>query len=102
MKFRTTPAFDRDWKRLPVEHKRSFRERMGEFNKACDAYAEHRAAVWPAATRVSQLVGTHGIWEMTWSFAGPDGRATFEFILDDGVLHCQWRRVGDHTIYGRP
>jgi hypothetical protein len=36
---------------------------------------------------------------MTWSFAGPDGRDTFEFILDQGVLYCQWRRIGDHSIY---
>lgn len=101
MRFRTTPAFDRDWKRLPADHKRIFRERLGDFNRACDAYANDRAAVWPAALRVSQLVGTNSIWEMTWSFAGPDGRSTFEFILEDDVLHCQWRRIGDHTIYRR-
>lgn len=99
MKFRTTVSFDRDWKRLPDEHKRIFRERMGDFNKACDAYAADRAAVWPAALRVSQLSGTTSIWEMTWSCAGPDGRSTFEFIPEDGVLYCQWRRIGDHSIY---
>jgi hypothetical protein len=25
-------------------------------------------------------------WEMTWSFNGPDGRATFEWIAIDGEL----------------
>ena len=99
MKFRTTPAFDRDWKRLPDEHKRIFRERLGDFNQACDAFAADKAVVWPAALRVSRLTGTKSIWEMTWSFAGPDGRGTFEFILDEGVLYCQWRRIGDHSIY---
>ncbi len=72
MKFRTTPAFDRDWKRLPDEHKRIFRERVGDFHKACDAFAADKAVVWPAALRVSRLTGTKSIWEMTWSFAGPD------------------------------
>jgi hypothetical protein len=65
VKFRTTPAFDRDWKRPPDEHKRIFRERLGDFNKACDAFAADKAVVWPAALRVSRLTGTKSIWEMT-------------------------------------
>jgi hypothetical protein len=40
--------------------------------------------------------------EMTWSFAGPDGRATFELITIDGDLRCRWRRVGDHADFKRP
>lgn len=99
MRFRTTPAFDRDWKWLPAEHKRIFRERMPDFSRACDAYAADRAAIWPAALRVSRMVGTASIWEMTWSFAGPDGRSTFEFIVEDSVVHCQWRRIDNHSIY---
>lgn len=79
-----------------------FRDRLRDFNKACDAYGSDRATTWPAALRVSQLVGTKSIWEMTWSFTGPDGRCTFEFLVEDGLLHCQWRRIGDHTIYDRP
>ncbi len=39
---------------------------------------------------------------MSWSFNGPDGRCTFEFVLDDGELHCQWRRIGDHSIFTGP
>ncbi len=39
---------------------------------------------------------------MTWSFASPDGRATFQLIRvgDDGV--CRWRRIGDHGVYESP
>jgi len=41
---------------------------------------------------------------MTWSFAGPDGRATFEYgdsILPDEP-HIIWRRVGTHDIFREP
>lgn len=102
MRFRTTPAFDRDWKRLPSEHKVLFRERMRAFNAACDAHSADRATVWPAALRVSQLRGTASIWEMTWSFAGPDGRATFELVTVEGELVCLWRRIGDHDVFVNP
>lgn len=43
-----------------------------------------------------------GLWEMTWSFSGPDGRATFEFITLDGEPHVRWRRIGTHAIYTSP
>lgn len=102
MRFRTTPAFDRDWKRLHPEHKAIFRNRMTEFSKACDAHALNAGRIWPATLRVSQMKGTKSIWEMTWSFAGPHGRATFEFVEVHGELVCQWRRVGDHGIYNNP
>ena len=46
--------------------------------------------------------GTREVWEMAWSFASPDGRATFEFIRDDAGLFCRWGRVGDHGVFRRP
>jgi hypothetical protein len=39
---------------------------------------------------------------MTWRFAEPDGRATFEWIEVDGELAVLWRRIGGHEIFGRP
>jgi hypothetical protein len=39
---------------------------------------------------------------MTWSFAGPDGRATFEFITIDGEPAIRWRRIGGHEIFAEP
>ncbi|PWJ45552.1 hypothetical protein SAMN06264364_1553 [Quadrisphaera granulorum] len=39
---------------------------------------------------------------MTWSFASPDGRATFSFQQIDGELQVLWRRIGTHTIYKSP
>lgn len=43
-----------------------------------------------------------GILEMTWSFASPDARATFELVTVDGELRCRWRRVGDHDVFKSP
>jgi hypothetical protein len=39
---------------------------------------------------------------MTWNFAGPDGRATFEWFELDGRLAVRWRRIGGHKIFDRP
>jgi hypothetical protein len=39
---------------------------------------------------------------MTWSFAGPDGRATFESVTVDDELRCRWRRIGDHPVFDSP
>ncbi|MCL5265766.1 MAG: hypothetical protein M1343_11370 [Chloroflexi bacterium] len=42
------------------------------------------------------------IWEMTWSFSGPDGRATFELASIDGEPAIRWRRIGNHRIFREP
>ena len=122
MRFETTPRFDADYKSLKLEHKRQFREVLPHFNGACDAYAEmygKGAAVpptgkssggaaggaayrWPAGLRVSPMKSAAGIWEMTWGFASPDGRATFEFVSDANGLLVRWRRIDDHSIYRTP
>jgi hypothetical protein len=37
------------------------------------------------------------------SFAGPDGRATFEIVSDeDAQPVTRWRRIGGHSIYKGP
>jgi hypothetical protein len=51
---------------------------------------------------VKDVEGAPGIWEMTWSFAGPDGRATFEWIEIRGEPGIRWRRIGGHAIFGAP
>jgi hypothetical protein len=51
---------------------------------------------------VKSVQGAQGVWEMTWSFAGPDGRATFEWITIDGEPAVRWRRVGGHAIFTDP
>lgn len=102
MRFEATPRFKKDWKKLKPEHQAVFRKRLPDFNTACDAHVANPATVWPATLRVSQLIGFKNVWEMTWSFSGPDGRATFEFFVEDGETRLRWRRIGDHSIYTLP
>ena len=105
MKFERTPAFDADFRRLKREHQRTFRRVVVEsFAPACDAYVAALPASfrWPSGLRVSAIKGSASIMEMTWSFASPDGRATFEFVTVDGEIRCRWRRVGDHDVFDRP
>ncbi len=79
-----------------------FRKALESFVPACDRYAADSTAKWPAALQVKDVEGAPGVWEMTWSFTGPDGRATFGFVRIDGSLGVRWRRVGDHSIFTRP
>ena len=84
MKFETTPAFDSDYRGLKRERADSFKTIVREeFAPACDAYAEDPTAPWPAALRVKSVRSAPGLLEMTWSFASPDGRATFELVTGD-------------------
>ena len=103
MKFETTPAFDSDYQRLKREHADAFKTIVREkFAPACDAYAKDPTAPWLAALRVKSVRSAPGVLEMTWSFASPDGRATFELVTGDGELRCRWRRVGDHDVFRSP
>lgn len=103
MKFETTPAFDSDYRRLKREHAVAFTTLVREkFAPACDAYAEDPSTPWPAALRVKSVRSAPGILEMTWSFASPDGRATFELVTIDAQLRCRCRRVGDHNVFKEP
>lgn len=103
MKFETTPSFDADYRRLKPEHQATFRDIVREkFAPPCDSYAADPALPWPASLRVKFVRNTAGILEMTWSFASPDGRATFELITIEGELRCRWRRVGDHSVFRDP
>ncbi|MFD4422572.1 hypothetical protein ACFWN7_13870 [Agromyces sp. NPDC058484] len=96
MKFETTPSLDSDVRRLKPEHLAEFRKVIREkFMPACDAFAADPATSWPASLRVKSVHSAPGILEMTWSFASPDGRATFELVTVAGELRVRWRRVGD-------
>lgn len=102
MRFETSASFDADYRRLRPEHKVAFRAVIGAFSAACDDWLASPGSRWPAALRVAPIRGTKGIWEMTWSFASPDGRATFEFVTRDDVPACRWRRIGDHGVFKDP
>lgn len=103
MNFETTPAFDRDFRRLKREHAEAFKRVVREkFAPACQAFATAPATPWPASLRVKSVRSAAGVLEMTWSFASPDGQATFELVTVGGELRCRWRRVGDHDVFTSP
>jgi hypothetical protein len=103
MRFERTERFDKDVKALPREHREQFRHVVPQFHAACEGYtADPGGFVWPAALRVRQMAGARGVWEMTWSYASPDGRATFEFVTRDGERRVLWRRIGRHEIFREP
>jgi hypothetical protein len=108
VRYERTDSFKADYHRLTADHKRRFREAVRAFNQACDEATRSRSRPqWPANLRVKPVQGAPGVWEMTWSFAGPDGRATWEWttVTDAaGTSHpaVRWRRIGDHRILTRP
>jgi hypothetical protein len=100
VKFEVADSFRADFRRLSDDERRLFLEVLPLFVEACDRHGADPAAAWPSALRVKPIVGAPGIFEMIWSFAGPDGRATFEWIRIDGELALRWRRIGGHRILG--
>ena len=103
MKRQLSPRFRADWARLDPREREMF-ERVvrGDFVPACERWIVDRSARWPASLRVRRIARAPGIWEMTWSFSGPDGRATFEWIAIDGEPGIRWRRIGGHAVFGDP
>lgn len=102
MKFQRADSFKADWRRLDEGEQRLFRDAVPAFHAAAEAQVQQDAQRWPGSLRVRAVEGAPGIWEMTWSFAGPDGRATFEWVTIDGEAAVRWRRIGGHAIFRRP
>jgi hypothetical protein len=57
---------------------------------------------WHNSLRVKRVVGAPDVWEMTWSWSEPDGRATWEWVEIAGEPGIRWRRVGTHAIFRSP
>jgi hypothetical protein len=103
VKFQRSAPFDADVRRLSADQLRQFRDVVrGRFAPAAVRHVEQPGAPWPRALRVRSVAGVPGVWEMTWSSSGPDGRATFEWIEIDGEPAIRWRRVGGHEIFSEP
>jgi len=102
MRYERTDSFKADYKHLSDREKRLFREAVRTMNNAYETRGDRPVPRWPDALRVKQVESAPGVWEMTWSFAGPDGRATFDYITIDGELAVRWRRIGDHRILRAP
>jgi hypothetical protein len=110
MRFERTDSFKADYRRLSPQQQDLVKEAVAEFALACDRYRAENTA-FPAKLRVKPVKGAPGVFEMTWSFSGPDGRATWEWtevdVVDDTgersrAPAVRWRRIGDHKILGEP
>ena len=103
MRFGWTPQFEADLARLSDAEYKLFRKVAKEdFSPACDRQLTHRGEAWRKKLRVKAMKNTDGVWEMTWSFSGPDGRATFEWVSVEGEIQIRWRRIGGHEIFKKP
>lgn len=88
---------------MPDEHfRRLWRVVRDRFIPAAEQHVAEPGAPWPAGLRVKAVQSAAGVWEMTWSYAQPDGRATFEWCAIDGEPAIRWRRVGTHAIFTEP
>ncbi len=106
MKYVLLASFKADFKRLTPAEQELFSEAVRKIDAAFSSFrrkgGEKRLPQWPAALRIKPIAGAPGIWEMTWSFSGPDGRATFELVDIEGEPAIRWRRIGDHKIFREP
>lgn len=85
MKYRRLAPFAADYDHLPAEYQALFMESVHKMIEASRGEPNH-IPHWPASLRVKPVQGLAGVYEMTWSFAGPDGRATFDFVTEGGAL----------------
>jgi hypothetical protein len=103
VKYELAPRFAADWARLSESERQLFRRVVyGTFVPACERKLADPSAAWPASLRVRVVASAPGIWEMTWSYSGPDGRATFEWVRLGSEPGIRWRRIGGHAIFGEP
>lgn len=103
MKYERPASFKRDYRGLSESERAEFRRVVVEhFVPALELHAGEPGRPWPRSLRVKGVRGARGVWEMTWSFTDPDGRATWEWTSVDGEPAIRWRRVGSHAIFGDP
>jgi hypothetical protein len=102
MKHLEAESFWTDWDRLTPRERGLFIAAVRTMNEAFAQRGSAPLPRWPGRLRIRQLAGNPGIFEMTWSFAGPDGRATFEIVAVEGQPAIKWRRIGRHDIFDKP
>ena len=78
MRYERSESFKGDYRKLSASEQQLFRDAVRIFNDAADEIASGALDTWPAKLRVRSVQGAAGVFEMTWSFSGPDGRATWE------------------------
>lgn len=101
MKYRRTPPFLADYNRLSTWERELFLQAVHKMIEARRREPD-RIPRWPASLRVKPVREAPGVYEMTWSFSGPDGRATFDFTSEGDEPILRWRRIGGHEILREP
>jgi hypothetical protein len=102
VKFERTAAFKADYQRHAEEERALFREAVRLLNRSYAERGDSTLPAWPGRLRIRHIVAAPGVFEMTWSFSGPDGRATFEYVTIDGEPAIRWRRIESHAIFRDP
>jgi hypothetical protein len=108
VRFERTEPFKADYRRLDNNEREMFRAAVRAFNDACERFIGTKGpSEWPAGLRVKAVANAPGVSEMTWSFGGPDGRATWEWttVTDEEGRQwpaVRWRRLGAHAIFREP
>jgi hypothetical protein len=97
--FQRSPTFKRDWRRLTADEQQRFRKVITEQFVPDLVAGDIRAGL-----RVKGVKAARGVYEMTWSWSDPDGRATFEYgaQVHEGEPHIIWRRIGTHIVFREP
>ena len=104
MRFVIAHTAKADYARLTASEAELFMAAIALFNEAANRFVETGdPSSWPANLRVRSVKRAPGVFEMTWSFSGPDGRATWEWArTSDGDPAVRWRRIGGHAIFSNP
>ncbi len=100
MRYERADRFKSDWKALTDHERSTVLAVLPRFNAAADDVAtngfdHHR---WPSALRVHDIGGASGVWSMTFSFSGPDIRATSEWTALGTEPTLRWRRFGRRDL----
>jgi hypothetical protein len=103
VKYERTERARNDYAHLDDQTKQLFKDAVVLMNEAYERRGDRAIPIWPKRLRIKAVEDSHGVWEMTWSFTGPDGRATFEYFdAGDGEVGIRWRRIGGHEIFRNP
>lgn len=102
MKYRVSAEFETQYRGLSDQERGLFRDAVAAINDAYARRGDGPLPIWPARLRMKPVVDAPGIWEMTWSFSVPNGRATFEFFLAGEEIGIFWRRIDGHRIFRDP